>query len=106
MSTQDPDLACRRVVEMVTDYLEGALVTDDAERLEQHLLICSACGSFVEQHRSVISALSRLASAASISAGVSDGTTPTAAAAFTPSVPKAVRDAALEAFRLYKPSPK
>lgn len=60
MTNQDPDLECRHVVELVTDYLEGALPTENAERLEQHLLICDACTTFVDQHRSVISALSHI----------------------------------------------
>jgi predicted anti-sigma-YlaC factor YlaD len=60
MKSEDPDLACQRVVEMVTDYLEGALEQDSGAQLEQHLLICDACSTFVDQHRTLTHALSRL----------------------------------------------
>lgn len=61
MKREDPDLACQRVVEMVTDYLEGALEQDKGAQLEQHLLICDACSVFVDQHRTLAHALSHLA---------------------------------------------
>lgn len=61
MSADQPDLLCRHVVEMVTDYLEHALSIEDRNQLEQHLLICGACEAFVEQHATVIRALSTLA---------------------------------------------
>ena len=60
MKREDPDLACQRVVELVTDYLEGALSESSGAQLEQHLLICDACSVFVDQHRAVAKALSRL----------------------------------------------
>ena len=61
MSAREPDLQCRHVVEMVTDYLEQALAIEDRNQLEQHLLICGACETFVGQHTSMIRALSSLA---------------------------------------------
>ena len=61
MSAPHPDLKCRHVVEMVTDYLEHALAHEDRNQLEQHLLICGACETFVDQHTSMIRALSTLA---------------------------------------------
>jgi hypothetical protein len=61
MSADHPDLQCRRVVELVTDYLEHALSIDDRKQLEQHLLICGACVTFVDQHRALLHALSALA---------------------------------------------
>jgi anti-sigma factor RsiW len=60
MKSDNPDLACQRVVEMVTDYLEGALPEATGAQLEQHLLICEACSVYVDQHRQVSRALSRL----------------------------------------------
>jgi anti-sigma factor RsiW len=59
MSIQEPDLECRRVVELVTDYLEGALPTENTEQLEQHLLICDACMTYVDQHRTLIHTLAQ-----------------------------------------------
>jgi anti-sigma factor RsiW len=61
MSADQPDLQCRRVVELVTDYLEHALSIEDRNQLEQHLLICGACEAFVKQHTTMIRALSALA---------------------------------------------
>jgi anti-sigma factor RsiW len=61
MTIQDPDLDCRQVVELVTEYLESALGTHEAEQLEQHLLICDACQTYVDQHRTVIRSLPKLA---------------------------------------------
>ena len=58
MKSDDPDLACQRVVELVTDYLEGALPSAAGAQLEQHLLICDACSVYVDQHRSLATALS------------------------------------------------
>jgi len=59
MKSDNPDLACQRVVEMVTDYLEGALPSDTGAQLEQHLLICDACSVYVDQHREVARALAQ-----------------------------------------------
>jgi predicted anti-sigma-YlaC factor YlaD len=56
-------LQCREVVELVTDYLEHALAIDDRNLLEQHLLICAPCATFIEQHATVARALAVLAEA-------------------------------------------
>ena len=61
MSADQPDLQCKRVVELVTDYLEQALSIEDRNQLEQHLLICGACETFVDQHAAMVRALSALA---------------------------------------------
>ena len=61
MSADRPDLQCRRVVELVTDYLERALPIEERNQLDQHLLICGACKAFVDQHAAMIRALSALA---------------------------------------------
>jgi hypothetical protein len=42
-------LRCDQVVELASDYLERALAAGDAERLEQHLLICGGCAEYVAQ---------------------------------------------------------
>ena len=36
-------VTCQQVVELVTDYLEEALPTVEAERFEQHINYCQAC---------------------------------------------------------------
>jgi hypothetical protein len=60
MSTRHPILPCQRVVELVTDYLEHALSIEDRNQLEQHLLICGPCLTFIEQHAAVARALAAL----------------------------------------------
>ena len=51
------DLACVEVVELVTDYLEGALPDADARRLERHLGTCPGCAEYLEQLRTVAGSL-------------------------------------------------
>jgi anti-sigma factor RsiW len=48
------DLTCRELVELVTDYLAQALPGGERIRVEQHLIVCSACSRFVEQMRATI----------------------------------------------------
>jgi anti-sigma factor RsiW len=57
----DPDLACRELVELVTDYLEDALPADVRERFEAHLAECDACDAYVEQVRTTIRLAGRAA---------------------------------------------
>ena len=63
MSARHPDLPCRQVVELVTEYLEHALSIEDRNQLEQHLLVCAPCAVFIEQHSTVARALATLAAA-------------------------------------------
>jgi anti-sigma factor RsiW len=49
-----PGLACREVVELVTDYIEGALSPEQAARVEAHLAACDGCTTYVEQIRETI----------------------------------------------------
>ena len=53
MSTPE-DLACKELVELVTDYLEGELPEHDRVRLEDHLAKCDGCRSYLEQMRATI----------------------------------------------------
>jgi anti-sigma factor RsiW len=57
----DPDLACRELVELVTDYLEDALPSGERERFEAHLAECPACDAYVEQLRTTIRLAGRAA---------------------------------------------
>jgi len=49
-----PDLTCRELVELVTDYLEGALPAGERERFEAHMVACEGCDAYVEQIRRTI----------------------------------------------------
>jgi anti-sigma factor RsiW len=44
-------LACRELVELVTEYLEGALAPADHARFETHIAGCEHCSAYVEQMR-------------------------------------------------------
>ena len=47
-------LTCSELVELVTDYLDGALSAGDRERFERHLDACNGCTAYVEQFRETI----------------------------------------------------
>ena len=50
---------CRQVVELMTDYLEGALSAIDRARFEQHIAGCDGCTAYLAQmrnHRSAVGA--------------------------------------------------
>ena len=55
------DLACQELVELVTDYLEGALAPCRRARFEQHLAACPFCVTYVEQIRQIIKTASAVA---------------------------------------------
>ena len=48
------DLVCQQVVEMVTDYLEGALSRSERRRFEKHLAGCPHCTEYLAQIRESI----------------------------------------------------
>jgi predicted anti-sigma-YlaC factor YlaD len=51
------ELTCQELVELVTDYLEGALSSDDQHRFEAHLDGCGGCRAYLEQMRGTILAV-------------------------------------------------
>lgn len=55
-----PRLTCREIVELLTDYLEGALIARERARVEEHLATCPGCRAYVEQLRTTIGMLGRL----------------------------------------------
>ena len=71
-------LTCIELVELVTDYLEGALSAHDRERFEAHLALCEGCVTYLEQIGETVRLSGRL---------TDDGLSP------------AAREALLEAFR-------
>ena len=54
------DLSCKELVELVTDYFDGALTPRDRARFEAHLDACTGCARYVEQMRATIAAAGRL----------------------------------------------
>ena len=55
-----PTIRCREMVELVTNYLEGALPAADQARFEAHLGVCPHCSRYLEQFRQTIRATGRL----------------------------------------------
>jgi anti-sigma factor RsiW len=47
-------LSCQELVELVTDYLEGALSLEDRRRFEEHIGGCDNCTRYLEQLRMTI----------------------------------------------------
>jgi anti-sigma factor RsiW len=60
MSVDIEQLSCQELVEVVTDYLEGALSEEDAARFEDHISRCSACTIYLEQIRQTVALTGRL----------------------------------------------
>jgi anti-sigma factor RsiW len=54
-------VTCREFVEVLTDYLDGALEPAERADVERHLVICRGCANYAEQMRSTIGLLGRLA---------------------------------------------
>jgi anti-sigma factor RsiW len=54
------ELSCREMVELVTDYLEGALPRRERKRFERHIAGCDGCTAYLEQMRQTIGMLGGL----------------------------------------------
>jgi anti-sigma factor RsiW len=52
--TTEPDVTCREVVEMLSDYLDDAIPAPDRARLDEHLAGCDGCTAALEQLRETI----------------------------------------------------
>lgn len=55
-----PELPCRDLVELVSEYLEDRLSPVDRARFDAHLAECDACRAFLDQFRQTIRTLGRL----------------------------------------------
>lgn len=60
MTVELEQLSCQELVELVTDYLEGALPPAERERFEQHIGTCDGCRVYLEQLRQTIELTGRL----------------------------------------------
>ena len=54
MSAATRDLACQEIVEIVTDYLEGAMDPALRASFDAHLSGCPHCTHYLEQMRATI----------------------------------------------------
>ena len=55
-----PELTCQEMVELITDYLEGALSPRDRARFDRHIAGCEHCTTYLEQMRITIRVLGRI----------------------------------------------
>jgi len=60
MATDPTGMSCKELVELITEYLEGALPPGDKARFEQHLAFCDWCRTYLEQMRLTIQTLGKL----------------------------------------------
>jgi anti-sigma factor (TIGR02949 family) len=54
------DATCAEVVELVSDYLDGALPEPEAQRVSDHLAGCPGCTAYFEQVRATSASLGRV----------------------------------------------
>ncbi len=54
------ELSCQELVELIGDYLEGALDAATHEDVEQHLRGCPGCSVYLEQFKETIALTGRL----------------------------------------------
>ena len=57
---RDREIVCRQAVELMSDYVEGALPERDRARLEAHLAGCPHCTEYLAQIRDVVAAAGRV----------------------------------------------
>jgi anti-sigma factor RsiW len=79
-----PEMPCRELVEVITDYLEGALPDRDRVRFEAHLAECDACREYVAQFEQTIALSGRVE---------------------PEQLPPALQDELLSAFRAWRDAP-
>ena len=54
------EISCQELVELVTEYLEGALPPAERARFEAHIVPCDGCRKYLEQIRKTIELTGRL----------------------------------------------
>lgn len=62
MTNTDDDMRCDWLVELVTDYLDGALDAAERARFVDHLRECDGCEAYLGQVLATVSTLGRLRS--------------------------------------------
>jgi anti-sigma factor RsiW len=53
-------LVCQEFVELVTDYMDGALSRRDHRRFEKHVKACDGCSAYLEGVRVTVRTLGEL----------------------------------------------
>jgi anti-sigma factor RsiW len=57
---RDTGIRCDRLVELLTDYLEGALDDAAAAEVDAHLTRCPGCATYLHQMRQTVRTLGRV----------------------------------------------
>jgi hypothetical protein len=65
------DLACRELVGIVSDYVDGVLAADWRARVDEHLRACDGCTAYLQQIRATVDLLARLAAQTDLRGDVS-----------------------------------
>ena len=60
MADHAEHITCQEVVDLVTDYLEGALEAGETAVFEQHLNFCDGCVWYVDQLRTTVETVGRV----------------------------------------------
>ena len=47
-------LTCHEVIELLSNYIDGALSDDERRRVDEHLALCDGCTTYLEQMRETI----------------------------------------------------
>ncbi len=54
------EIPCQELVELITEYLEGTLSSEQRTRFEAHLAICDGCQTYMKQMRTTIQLVGKL----------------------------------------------
>ena len=58
--TEPTDVECRRIAELLGDYLDGSLPKETRELIDWHIEGCGPCVAFVNTYRGTIDAAKKL----------------------------------------------
>jgi anti-sigma factor RsiW len=58
--TEPADVECRRIAELLGDYLDGSLPKETRELIDWHIESCGPCVAFVNTYRGTIDAAKKL----------------------------------------------
>lgn len=59
-SIAEDEVGCQQFVELVTDYFDGALPERTLSQVEEHLVMCDWCLTYLEQTQSTLDLLGTL----------------------------------------------
>ena len=60
MTESHDHITCQEVVELVTNYLEGALSPEEADLFEHHINSCEGCDWYVDEMRTTVATVGKI----------------------------------------------